>query len=213
MNEFALEEGEVSKGIIGGVLGVIKYLVIPLAIMYVVTSFISGVGEDIPVQDKLDLVMNAVILVGIPITVLSFFTGFYPKGSYSRMTFGLITVLAIGVWIWMVTLGGNLTIEVEGVGVALSFTPLVYLFLLPVGLKGVYYLAEAPSYREEWLEERGKEGPEELEEEKEQEQEKEEKEDTGDGSPEEVNEDAPEDLGSDEERGQDLEESEGQKRL
>ncbi len=157
MNEFALEEGNLGKGIIGAALGAIKYLVIPLAIIYLVTSLLSGVEGDIPIQDKLDLVMNAVILVGIPITVLSFFVWFYPKGSYSRMIVGLISVVAIGVWIWTVTLGGNLSIDVESLSVALDFTPLVYLFLVAAGLKGVYYLAEAPSYREEWLEERGKE--------------------------------------------------------
>ncbi len=59
------------------------------------------------------------------ITILSFFRGFYPKGSISRFTFGAIITVLICLWIWMVTMGGNLILEFEQFGVTLNFTGLV----------------------------------------------------------------------------------------
>jgi len=150
MSEFAWREGKVSKGIIGAALGAIKFLVVPLAIIYVIISMTSGI-EDLPIQEKLEQVRNAVILVGIPLIGLGFFTDFYPKGSYSRMTFGIVMVAVTCVWIWLVTLRGELNISIESVGLNLDFSLLVLLFIFAASLKAVYYLAETPSYRKEWL--------------------------------------------------------------
>jgi hypothetical protein len=95
------------------------------------------------------------LLIGIPIAILSFFRGFYPKGSISRFTFGAIVVVLACLWIWSVTRGGALALEFDQFGLSISFTGLVLLFILAAALKGVYYLAEMFSYRREWLNARG----------------------------------------------------------
>ncbi len=142
----------VGKGIIASVVSGIKYLLLPLILLIGASSLlVQAGGQDIAKQIGLEEVMNIVVIFGIPIAVLSFFRGFYPRGSISRFIFGTIVVVLVCLWIWFVTRGGNLVLEFDQFGLSISFTGLVLLFILAASLKGLYYLAELLSYRKEWL--------------------------------------------------------------
>jgi hypothetical protein len=152
MNEFSLNEGSVGKGIAASIISAVKYLIFPLLILMSATSLlINNGGGEVAEQLRLEDIKYVLLILGIPITILSFFRGFYPKGSISRFTFGAIITVLICLWIWMVTMGGNLILEFEQFGVTLNFTGLVLLFILAAALKGVYYFVEMLSYRREWL--------------------------------------------------------------
>ncbi len=152
MNEFSLNEGNVGKGIAASIISAVKYLIFPLLILMSATSLlVKGGGGEVAEQLRLEDIKYVLLMLGIPITILSFFRGFYPRGSVSRFTFGAIVTVLVCIWIWMVTMGGNLTLEFEQFGLTLNFTGLVLLFILAAALKGVFYLAEMLSYRQEWL--------------------------------------------------------------
>jgi len=151
MNDFALKHGKPIKGVISAVLAAIKYLVVPIAIITIVISLLSGVGGDILPIDRLEAIQFSLILFSIPVIALAFLVGFYPKGSYSRMILGVVYVALICVWIWFAFQGGKLNADIEMVGAGLDFSPLLLLIVFAASLKAIYYLAEAPSYRSEFL--------------------------------------------------------------
>jgi hypothetical protein len=152
MSEFSLNEGDIGKGIGASILAAVKYLILPILILTSASSMMTEAGgEEIAQQLRLQDITNALLVLGIPITILSFFRGFYPKGSISRFTFGVIVTVLVCILIWMVTMGGNLVLEFDRFGLSLNFTGLVLLFILAAALKGIFYLAEMLSYRREWL--------------------------------------------------------------
>jgi hypothetical protein len=152
MGDFDVKNGKVSKGMLSSILAAVKYLIIPAVIVTVLISLISSMGGDqfLPV-DQLDTVRSSLIIFAIPVIAISFFVGFYPKGSYSRMTFGIVYVATVCVWLWFAALGGEIETSIEMVGLSVVYTPLLLLFIFALALKALIYVAEAPSYRKEFL--------------------------------------------------------------
>ncbi|NYT12016.1 MAG: hypothetical protein GKC03_05620 [Methanomassiliicoccales archaeon] len=151
MGDFALENGKVSKGIIGAILAAVKYLVIPVLIVSIILAMLSDFAEGYLPLEELEAIRLSLIVFALPVIALAFFVGFYPKGSYSRMTFGIIYVASICLWLWLAAQGGKIDASIEFVGLALDFTVLLLLFIFAASLKSLFYIAEAPSYREEFL--------------------------------------------------------------
>jgi len=152
MNEFSFEHGNIGKGIVSAVVAGVKYLFVPLLLLIgISTVLLQAGGQEVAEQVRVQEIMDLVVMFGIPIVILSFFRGFYPRGTLSRFGFGVAAVAAVCLWIWFVTNGGTLTLEFEQFGATLTFTGLLLLFILAAALKGVLYLAELLSYRKEWL--------------------------------------------------------------
>lgn len=155
MNEFAFSNGRPLKGVISAVLAAVKYLVIPTVLITIAISILSGVdAEGIPLE-SLEGIRTSVIVFSIPVVLMAFFLGFYPRGSYSRMTFGLIYVVFICLWLWFAFQGGEISAGAGELAVGVNYSPLLLLFIFAAALKGVYYLAEVPSFRQEFLEKKG----------------------------------------------------------
>jgi hypothetical protein len=151
MGDFALENGKVNKGIIGAILAAVKYLVIPVLIVSIILAMLSDFAEGYIPLEELEAIRLSLIVFALPVIALAFFVGFYPKGSYSRMTFGIIYVASICLWLWLAAQGGKIDASIEFVGLALDFTALLLLFIFAASLKSLFYIAETPSYREEFL--------------------------------------------------------------
>lgn len=102
----------------------------------------------------LDRLGTLLLFIGLPIAVVSFFKGFYPKGSVSRLTFALIVVALVCVWIYVAALGGHfsLSMNVSGseIHIDLNYLALLWLFIFAAALWGVYWAVEAYIYRKEW---------------------------------------------------------------
>ena len=91
-----------------------------------------------------------VAALGMVVAALSFFRGFYPQGSMSRMAFGVASMAAAGVWLWTFAKGGSILLE----GATWNWDRL-HGHRPPspgaVALRGAFYVAEMLSYRKEWL--------------------------------------------------------------
>lgn len=153
MNEFSLKIGNAGKGIVSLVIAAAKYVLVPMLLLMAFTNIFAQIEGASTITDQLDLegVKFFVLVLGIPITVLSFFRGFYPRGSRSRFAFAATITVLVCAWIWTIMMGGNMTLEIEKVGFSISYVGFVALFILAAALGGVFYFVEMLSYRREWL--------------------------------------------------------------
>jgi hypothetical protein len=159
MSDFSFDGGSWSKGTISAVGGGLKYFLLPMLLLIGASSLIARFGQsDLAEQMGLEELLRTIVILGIPITILAFFKGFYPKGSRSRFVFGTLVTITICFWIWFVTKGGLLDLEFGDFGISLNYSLLIYLFIFARGLGIAFYLAELFSYRQEWLQLRGQ-GP------------------------------------------------------
>jgi hypothetical protein len=152
-HDFRFRYGRLTNGIRMARGAMIRFVIIPVAIVIVVKSLISSMGNSVTDQlsNTLGTTMTLLFLVGIPIAVLSFFKGFYPKGSLSRMSFSLVIVALLDLWIWFATLQGRFQADLASIHLDVNYQPYVLLLIFGVSLWALYYLVEMISYRKDWI--------------------------------------------------------------
>jgi hypothetical protein len=153
MNEFSLKDGRIRGGLFSAIGATLKYIVIPIIIFTVITGVLSAVSEfneNLGVKMVNDM-RNMALILGLPIVFLSFFRGYYPKGSYSRLTFAIATMIMICVWIWFMMRGGKFELSATRADLNLDLSGLVLLFVVAAAIGGLYFVAELFSYRKEYL--------------------------------------------------------------
>ena len=152
MSEFSIRHGKWSKGILAAAGALVKYVVVPVLLLLSVTSLLDGAGgEEFVSQLALPELTTMVAALGMVVAALSFFRGFYPQGSMSRMAFGVASMAAAGVWLWTFAKGGSILLEGGDMELGIDYTAIVLLLLGAVALRGAFYVAEMLSYRKEWL--------------------------------------------------------------
>jgi hypothetical protein len=153
MSEFSLMDGKIRGGLFSAIGATLKYIVIPVIIFTVITSVLSAVSQ---FNENLGLKMvndmrNMALILGLPIVFLSFFRGYYPKGSYSRLTFAIATTMMVCVWLWFVMRGGEFQLSATRADLDLDLSGLVLLFVIAAAIGGLFFVAEFFSYRKEYL--------------------------------------------------------------
>ncbi|QLH74221.1 MAG: hypothetical protein HPY73_01340 [Methanomassiliicoccales archaeon] len=130
-----------------------KYLAWPVFLLIIIGIVITKIGDSVPVEFKneLDGLVGTIALIGAAIAVLMFFKGFYPKGSVSRMAFWIPAAGCICLWIWYLSFGGDVAIELMDLAtIELDYTPIIMLFIIAAALWAVYAIVEMVSYRKDW---------------------------------------------------------------
>lgn len=153
MNEFSLELGNAGKGIVSSVLAAAKYVLVPIFVLTALTTLLSQMGGASMIADQIgtDRLKDHILILGVLISLLAFFRGFYPRGSLSRCVFGVTVSAMVCVWIWVLTMGGSISLGIDEVSFSISYLGFVLLFILAAALRGAYFVAEMMSYRNEWL--------------------------------------------------------------
>jgi len=159
--DFRPRYGRFETGAKEGRKAVRKYFVSPALIVMIVRAVVVSLIASFQMSDLsfitqyLQDIYAIIVVFALPIIVLVFFRGFYPKGSFSRLCFGWTVAVTIAIWIWAVTLGGkissNINLGLTSLGINLDFLGLVYLFMIASLLWGLYYTAEFFSYRKSWI--------------------------------------------------------------
>lgn len=180
MGDFSLKNGSTGNGIIGMLAAAFIFIVIPVSMVTLGMHTIDLVMADIEagivnleidaemlqtIQDKLILFRDMAILYAIPIVILAFPKGFYPKGNFGRVPFGVLQSITMALWIWYITNGGiipidiNLPLEIAtglNATITISFnlilTGFIYLFMMVALARGAYYFAEYGGNRRKYLE-------------------------------------------------------------
>ena len=111
----------------------------------------SSGGQEFVQQLSLPDLTIWVTVLGVVVAALSFLRGFYPKGSMSRMTFGVASMAAAGVWLWIFAKGGRIVLEGDDLGLGIDYTLIVVLLIVALALRGAYFVAEMLSHRQDWL--------------------------------------------------------------
>jgi hypothetical protein len=130
-----------------------RFIIWPMIIFMLITTVLANVAESSPVGFQLDLRSTSDILwmIGLPLVVLGFFKGFYPKGSVSRLAAWMAMVALIALWIWYFTLTGMVEATlVDMATIDLDYRAIVFLFIIAEALWALYALVEMISYRPDW---------------------------------------------------------------
>lgn len=154
-HDFRPRYGSVSNGIVLSKKSATRFVIIPLILIIILKAGLTSldVDEIDAFISSLDDIINVTLYLGLAITAVSFFKGFYPKGSFSRFLPALIVVLISMYWVWTVGLEGKFVIEAADVMTfTLDYTGILLLMVCATGLWGVYYAVELWSYRREWKE-------------------------------------------------------------
>ena len=108
LQDFRFRYGRLTKGILMARGALLRYVVLPIVTLIVLKAVISTLDTKMTdnLSGLLGTTMTLLFFVGIPIAVLSFFKGFYPKGSFSRMSFSILIVAMLDLWIWFATPAG-----------------------------------------------------------------------------------------------------------
>jgi hypothetical protein len=152
-HDFRFRYGRLTKGIRMARGALLRFVIIPIAIVIVMNALISSIGNTITDQfsETLSSTVTLLFLVGVPIAALSFFKGFYPKGSVSRMGFSIVIVGMLDLWIWYATLQGRFRADIGMVQMDLDYQPYVILLIIGMSLWALYYVVELVSYRKDWM--------------------------------------------------------------
>ena len=152
-HDFRFRYGRLTKGIKMARGALLRYVILPVSIVIIIKALISAMGNTITDQlsETLGATVSLLLLVGIPIAVLSFFKGFYPKGSVSRMSFSIVIVALLDLWIWFASLQGRFRADLEMIQVDVNYQPYVLLLIFGASLWAIYYVVELVSYRKDWI--------------------------------------------------------------
>ena len=153
LQDFRFRYGRLTKGISMARGALLKYVIFPIAVIIVLKAVFSSLDTTMTgsISGLLGSTMTLLFFVGIPIAALSFFKGFYPKGSVSRMSFSIGIVAMLDLWIWYATLQGRFQADMGSVHLDINYQPYVLLLMLGVSLWGIYYVVELVSYRKDWI--------------------------------------------------------------
>lgn len=129
----------------------LKYLVAPLMLMMVTMDVLERSDGPAEISNILTELRTLVLVFGTSLTVLGFFRGSYPKGSYSRLTFGsTISVLAIA-YVYSLLLGGRVERAIADEFFDVDLYLLFTLYFFPAIMTVLMQLGEFMDHRPLWL--------------------------------------------------------------
>ncbi len=152
VGEFDWKHANVGQGAVSAVLHALKYLVILLILVSVGLMLLARDDGPARFRSVLQEMQFLVLVFGLVLTMLGFFRGAYPKGSYSRLTFGMsVAVLAI-IYVFMLLLGGGLQEAIAHDLFDLDLKLIFTLYFVSAMFTVFMQLGEFVDHRHPWLE-------------------------------------------------------------
>jgi len=130
----------------------LKYLAVPYILFTVGLMVLSGQDGPQRVADLLTEMQTLVLIFGIVLTVLGFFKGAYPKGSYSRFLFGITASVLVIVYVFSLLLGGRTEDVIAREAFELDLYLIFVLFFFPALLAVLMQFGEFADSRRPFLE-------------------------------------------------------------
>jgi hypothetical protein len=152
-HDFRFRYGRLTKGFQMARSSLLHFVVIPVVAVIILKAIIASLDTTLTdgLLRTLGTMMTLLFVVGIPIAVLSFFKGFYPIGSVSRMISSIIIVVLLDLWIWYATFQGRIQVDLDMFRMDLNYQPYVLLIMFGASLWALYYVVELLSYRKDWI--------------------------------------------------------------
>ncbi|MBI0583442.1 MAG: hypothetical protein ISF22_04360 [Methanomassiliicoccus sp.] len=159
--EFRFRFGSTYEGTIWARKGMVRYLYYTTIIIIVLLTVIESSSFSIAGIDLSGLDVNlrqtyvTIVLLAIPLAAARAAYGFYPAGSTSKLTFGILMCLVGASYTYLALQGGQLVrggdLGSVRAGLSVDFSFIVYGFLIGWALFTATILVEYLSYRKEWV--------------------------------------------------------------
>lgn len=147
MEDFKFKHGTMSRGIVAASIAAVLLVVVPVVLALIFRSRMS----DPTLGSELLGLIQLIILLGIPVVAASFLGGFYKKGSFARLTFGLVETGLVLLYLSALLLSLNLPRVLELLQSHLDLTSIYLVLLYLVALRAIGYVVELFWFREDWL--------------------------------------------------------------
>ena len=115
-----------------------------------VASLVNVPAEGLRLFSVLASIVGSLLLLGLALLPIAWMRGFYPKGSFGRLTFSLAYVLFLIVYIYMVLVGHGLNSWFFDNGIHFDFDLIVILLMIIPAFQAVEALGELIDERKPW---------------------------------------------------------------
>jgi len=156
IGEFDKKHFTLVKGGMTATVHALKYLVIPYVLLAVGLMALAGQDGPERVGDLLKELQTMVLIFGIVLTVLGFFKGAYPKGSYSRFLFAITASVLVIVFVFSLLLNGRTEDVISREAFELDLYSIFALYFFPALLAVLMQFGEFADHRRSFLEKEGK---------------------------------------------------------
>jgi hypothetical protein len=151
--DFNPRTGKIGDGAQSAKKAYIGWLVIPFFLLSVLAGTlddVSGITNNIALAEAIGNISSAIAPFALIIIALSFVWGFYPRGSFGRLTFGLLKVPFILLLVNAVFMDGALEQALWNSDLKITLGPIIELFLIYAALVALLPICELIDYRREW---------------------------------------------------------------
>ena len=151
--DFNLRTGKIGNGAKAAQRAYIGWLLLPFLILSILSGILDDVTQissNVALAQEIGNVAGAIAPFAIVIIALSFVWGFYPRGSFGRLTFGLLKVPFILLFVNAIFLDGALEQALWNSDLKITLDPIIELFLIYAALVAMLPVCELVDYRREW---------------------------------------------------------------
>jgi hypothetical protein len=150
--DFHPRVGKIGDGAKLSLRAYVLFIIVPAVVLTLISESIDDMDfqNSIGLADVFIQVLDAIIVFSIIIVILSFFRGFYPKGTFSRAVFGVLVIAFMLILLNAAFLEGGLKKAFSDSGATLDFDLILLVLLLYITLGFVGVLAELIDNRRTW---------------------------------------------------------------
>lgn len=156
IGEFDKKHFSLANGSITATVHALKYLALPYILFAVGLIVLAGQDGPQRVADLLMEMQTLVLIFGIILTVLGFFKGAFPKGSYSRFLFGITASVLVIVFVFSLLLDGRTENVISKEAFELDLYLIFVLYFFPALLAVLMQFGEFADHRRLFLEKEGR---------------------------------------------------------
>jgi hypothetical protein len=155
--DFNIALGKLSRGLKSARRDIFRLVTLPEIVILFAMGFLESMGANGPIYGILHSWALVVLIFGLLVAFVSFWHGYYPLGSWSRLTMGLMLVPAATLYLIGLGLDGGFNEALRDLGVHLYMPGIMMLLLILVIFLGFRQVAEFADHHYSWLLARGKE--------------------------------------------------------
>lgn len=122
----------------------IRFIIIPLILLMLVLSQFPLLTPDMAAR-----IPRSLILFGGMVALFSAMEAYFPKGTYLKMIFGLLSVATLCGWFWSIFNGEELTFPYGRANIAINIVDLMLVIIAAISLKGLLHVTSFMAASEE----------------------------------------------------------------
>lgn len=155
-SEFDPSQGSITQGLVSSRQAFLRFITIPELLVLVSISALESAGASGKIFDILIGWNNVILVLGMIICFIAFPRGYYPQGSVARLSFGLLIVPTLLIYLFGLMEWGHLYTDLKNMGIILNMEAALTLALVAIIFVGVLQATDFLDGRSSWKRERGR---------------------------------------------------------